>query len=144
MGFFSNLIKSAISEGIRKGVSEAVEEKAESVLAPKAEELTEQLNAAAEDVKECAAEGFDADFAPFPKWDATAIEDLSEDSGDDYKSISVTAKLTDDLIGAYQSKLAANGFSGDWQLMSKEIAGKKYTVDFSFVSDSQIQYLIRK
>ena len=55
----------------------------------------------------------------------------------------MTVPLTDDLVRQYQSKLSANGFLGDWQIMSKEIAGKRFIVDFTFVPDSQIQYLIQ-
>lgn len=162
MGLFGNLIKNAINEGISKGISDAVEKATESIVAPKAENLANKtaehldtvadaieknqadLQAAVENAEDHSVEGFNGDFDLFPKWDYTIIEDLSKDIGDDYESILLTASMSDHLVQQYQSKLSANGFSGDWQIMSKEIAGKRFIVDFSFVPDSQIQYLIQK
>ncbi|MCQ2449489.1 MAG: hypothetical protein MJ132_04795 [Clostridia bacterium] len=163
MGFLNNFIKNAISEGIGKGISSAVGKATESIVTPKAENLAnktaEQLDTVADAIEKNQAdleaaveqteedhsvEGFNDDFDLFPKWDYTVIEDLYKNSEDEYDSIILTASLSDDLIEKYQSKLKANGFSGDWQLMSKEMGGKKYTVDFTFVSDSQIQYIITK
>jgi len=56
----------------------------------------------------------------------------------------VGMELTDDLIEKYQDALKQNGFTGDWQIMSKTVEGKEYKVDFTFVSDAYINYYIFK
>lgn len=137
MGFFRNLIRSALNSEESKpaAVSEG------NAVGKNQADLQTAVEAAEGNAPAVSLGG---DFDLFPKWTYSSIEDTSKDAGDDYESIIVTAPLTDDTVAQYQSKLSANGFSGDTQLMSKAMSGKRFIVDFSFVPDSQIQYMIQK
>lgn len=76
-------------------------------------------------------------------WTFSPIEDIRGDRGEDYVTATITATLSDDTVEAYQKILAANGFTGDFQIQKKIVDGKEYIVDFSFVMDSEIAFLIK-
>lgn len=171
MGFLSNLISKAIGDGISKGVSNAVSSSAEKAIKPAtekwAEETAKSINSAAESVEQynkeveanatgeavklegalnnlAAASIYETVLVNFPKWTYTAIEEVNTEEEDEYVYVMVGMKLTDDLIEKYQNELKQNGFTGDWQIMEKQIGGKVHKIDFTFVSDAYINYYIFK
>lgn len=171
MGFLKNIIGNAIDEGISKGISNALSSSVEKVIKPAtdkwANETAKSINTAAETMEQynrevesnktgeavnlddamknlASASIYNTILANFPKWTYTPIEEVNTSEEDDYICIMVGMELTDDLIEKYQDALKQNGFTGDWQIMSKTVEGKEYKVDFTFVSDAYINYYIFK
>lgn len=169
MGLFKNIISNAISEGISKGISNAVSSSAEKAIKPVTErpanETAGSINSAAETMKQYsreteadksgesvntddavnnqgAADIFSTVLADFPKWTYTAVKEVSTSEEDEYLCVMVAMKLTDDFIEEYQEVLSNNGFTGNWQIMEKQINGKTHKIDFTFVSDEYINYYI--
>jgi len=153
MGLLKNLLKNTIGNGIAEGIQNAVSKATEKVLAPEAEKLAnqaaEQLGAASGTITETVHQVtdnaiFEGPLKHFPRWSYSPVKDLSDDEGDDFVAFLVTVDLTDETVEAYTKALADNGFAGDFQIRKKVVDGVTYIVDFSFVPDGQLHYVIQK
>lgn len=83
----------------------------------------------------------------FPKWTYGEIVSSSTDESEEYVIINLYVKGSEESADKYRAELEANGFTGDWQIQRKTIAGREYIVDFTFFfesEDNDIQYLIAK
>lgn len=164
MGLLGNLFKNAIDDGISKGIGDAIGKATEKAVKPAAENFANKaanhINTSAEAIEKSQIElneaikemdnaNFDDDceysdvLNKFPRWTFSAIENIYGDREEDYSSATICVSLSDDMIEAYQKILAANGFNGDFQIQKKIVDGKECIVDFSFVMDSEIKFLIR-
>jgi len=168
MGLFGKLLKDTVGEGISKGIGEAVSKAFSPAAEIIAEKTAEHLNTASDALDNSQGEKnnggladavkrfeesaqnyagnaiYDSVLRNFPKWTFSQITDCTTEDEDEYISVLVTADLTDELVEQYQSLLSSNGFGGDWQIKRKIISGKEHCVDFTFVTDSEIRYIIFK
>ncbi len=150
MGFLDRLLKRKINETIDRAVENVL--KTESEREEQDEVKTTEAKAAQTDYAEVQnCDGTDESkkymcngFEKFPAWKFSPVFECSTNESDEFKAVIITVDLTDDLVDRYMDVLAGEGFSGDFQLQKKIIDGMDYIVDFSFVPEKQIQYLIRK
>lgn len=165
MGFLKNLLRNAVEDGISRGIRDAVSNSVEKAVAPKAEKFAndtaEQFSEASQTLEENKnqidnstndelAESLAADVVftsalqNFPKWTLSPIHDMNGSEEDDFVSVTINVDVQDNLVEKYQTELRFADFSGDFQLMKKTVNGKEHIVDFSFVPDSEIRYIIYK
>lgn len=164
MSFFGRMIKDAIGDGISKAVSATVENAVQKAVKPAAENLA---NSAAQSINNSAAalneankemdEAFrdkkeaeliaDTALKNFPKWTYGEIVSSATDETDEYVAIHLYVKGSEETVEKYRADLAADGFTGDWQIQRKVIGGKEHAVDFTFFFDDEnndIHYVINK
>lgn len=83
----------------------------------------------------------------FPKWTYGEIVSSATDETDEYVAIHLYVKGSEETVEKYRADLAAEGFTGDWQIQKKVIGGKEHAVDFTFFFDDEnndIHYVINK
>ncbi|MCQ2481624.1 MAG: hypothetical protein MJ121_05860 [Clostridia bacterium] len=176
MGLFGSIIKKAVNEGVGNAVGKAVEKAVAPAAEKFANIAAEHFNTASDalenstEAKQEAGTSLDNAFAnlekaaeryannvgtaawnqmlgEFPKWEFSQITDSTDDEGEDYFLITITAYATQNMLNQYRDILTANGYSGSDQIMRKTINGKEYCVDFTFAEsgdENQIRYCIYK
>ncbi len=158
MGFFKDILNSTIGDSISKSISKAMNSSSgddsvsvNEIGTDAASEDKGSVNGASEAVVNfdtaCDLNSdavFNTVLANYPRWNYSAVENVSTSDEGDYIQVLLTMRLDDDIIEKYQKALKENGFTGDWQIMKKNIGGKEHYVDFSFVQDGNINYLIYK